>query len=595
MTSQNVNSRSVELSRRRLIQAAGLTSVGVAGAGALGACSADSGDNGGDGTFVGAYDFDVTASHYNAFADDNALLLDSVFGEFYIPRGALRVWSTGMWELQLIEDFDLSNDVLEIKIREGIEWTDGNELTSQDFEGTYNLAKLTTAPDDVGYPNIESIQSVDDYTVQIVFEDSFDGIEYSIMRERILPYARFGEWMDRARDLLADGVEFGDDEEQDLTGEISSEEFQDEGFITCGPFKIESSGVSDNVVTMTKHENGLFADQVNFNEIIVQKADNATAAQLLLDQEIDYCTHVLGTSDRDVISDVEGLRQLSMESSPDGVGLMLNWGRHEEFQDERVRQALMHAIDREEVGIIAQGEDGSYPTQYVSGLSDGAAERLFSDSELGDFNQYELDHDRATQLLEDAGWTLDGDQWLKPDGDAASYELVAVSGWDDFVQTGNQVAEQLNAFGFDIEVLNVPEDNPWGIWGTGDFDIAVRQWGNVFRPDDWGAAQMNWFEDNDRTSSSPGMDVPTDEVDDLYVVARDSFVEEEREDANKEIAQAFNEVLPRLPMWGFVRLTHGVEGVRVASLDYPEDWEENHPHEDNPVVMAVLAGHIGPA
>ncbi|QSB05092.1 ABC transporter substrate-binding protein [Natronoglycomyces albus] len=597
MTSQRKTSRSMEMSRRRLLQAAGMGTVGVAGASALGACAADSSSNGeGGGTFVGSYDFDVTASHFNAFADDNALLLDSVYSELFTPRGALRVWGTGEWELQLIESYELGDDhSLEIKIRPGVEWTDGTEVTSKDFEGTYYLAKLTSAPDDIGYPDVEEIHVADDYTLHVQFRNSFDGIEYNVMRERILPHSRFGEFMDRAKELVLDGVSFGDDEEQDLTGEISTLEFQDEGYLTCGPFKIEPSDISDNIVVMKKHDKGLFTDQVKFDEVRIQKADNATAAQLLLEREIDYATHVLNPSDRDVVAGVEGLKQLPMAASPDGVGVMLNWGRHEEFQDVRVRQALMHVINREEVGIIAQGEDGSYPTQYVTGLADGIAERLFTSEELEDFNHYEHDTDQATALLEDAGWTLDGDNWLKPNGDRASYELIGVSGWDDFVQSATQIGEQLNNFGFDIEVLNVPEDNPWGIWGTGDFDMAIRQWGNPFNPDYWGAWQMGWYVDNERTGTNPGMGVPTDDVDDQYEIARDSFDEEEREEANRELAREFNETLPRLPVWGFVRLTHGIEGVRVKSLDFPSEWAENHPHEDNPVMMGILSGDIEPA
>jgi peptide/nickel transport system substrate-binding protein len=380
-----------------------------------------------------------------------------------------------------------------------------------------------------------------------------------------------------------------------LAEKIAAEDFLDEDFISCGAYKFDQVG--ETVITMTVHKDGLFADQVKFATFEVQKGDNPAAVQFLLTREVDYSTQVLGATDRQTIAGVEGLKELSTPGY-DGIGLMLNQGRHAEFADAKVRKALMYILDSESIGEIAKGAGGYYMPATWTGLPDPHAEGLFDDVEL---ETYLTDHAKAESLLNEAGWAKESDGWHKPDGALAEYSIIAPEGWTDFTLSGEQAAAQLSEFGLAVTYENVPADNPWGIWGAGDYDIAVRQWANPFVPYVYGSWQMTWFTDNALVADQMGMGVPVDAVEtslgtvnlnDLYLKSQKG-TEEEQAEANKQLGIVFNETLPRLPLFLNQRVSYAIEGERVAAVD-PGSYEMNDIYFDNPIMVRILEGGIEP-
>lgn len=595
-----MTSQRFELSRRNLMQAVGLGAGAVATTSVLGACQATgSEDDGASGKFVYVYPFDVTTQHYNAAINNAALLTSAPNAELFIPRPAVLNWDTQEWIPQLAESVEIADKTLTIKLRSGIKWTDGNDVTAKDVVGTIYLQKLNAAQGTVGWDQLETATADDDLTVTVQYSAVFPGVEHGALKVQVLPYARYGEWMDESATLVAAGAIQGSPEQSALAEKIAAEDFKEAegGFISCGAYKFDEIG--ETVITMSVHEDGLFADQVKFATFEIQKGDNAASVQFLLASEVDYSTQVLGATDRQTIAGVDGLKELSTPGF-DGIGLMLNQGRFPEFADVNVRKAIQYVFDTESIGEIAKGEGGYYLPANFSGLADPHAEGLFDDVEL---EFYSVDHAKATSLFEGAGWKKESDGWHKPDGSLAEYTIIGVEGWTDFSLSGEQAAAQLTEFGLNVKYENVPDDNPWGIWGAGDFDIAVRQWANPFVPYVYGAWQMTWFTDNSLTADAPGMGVPVTEVvtatqgtvdvNALYLQSQQG-TEEEQIAAHKILGVVFNETLPRLPLFLNQRVSYAIEGARVAKVD-PGDYELNDIYFDNPIMVRILEGGIEPA
>ncbi|HEX2145575.1 MAG TPA: ABC transporter substrate-binding protein [Glycomyces sp.] len=594
-----MTSQQFELSRRRLMQAVGLGAGAVATTSVLGACQAKGSEgDGASGTFVYVYPFDTTTQHFNAALPNAALLVPAPNAELFIPRPAILNWDTQEWIPQLAESVSLDGTTLTIKLRPGIKWTDGNTVTAKDVAGTIYLQKLNAAQGTVGWDQLQTATADDDTTVTVQYSAAFPGVEHGALKVQVLPHARYGEWMDEAEALVAADAIQGSAEQSALAETIAAEDFLDtEEFISCGAYKFDQIG--ETVITMKVHEGGLFADQVKFATFEIQKGDNAASVQFLLQGEVDYSTQVLGATDRQTIEDVEGLKELSTPGY-DGIGLMLNEGRFPEFADADVRKAFQYVFDTESIGEIAKGAGGYYLPATYTGLPDPHAEGLFDDVEL---EHYATDHDKATGLLEGAGWTKESDGWHKPDGSLAEYTIIGVEGWTDFTLTGEQAAAQLTEFGLHVGYENVPEDNPWGIWGAGDFDIAVRQWANPFVPYVYGSWQMAWFTDNSLTSDAPGMGVPVDavttatqgtvNVEELYRKSQQG-TEAEQTEANKILGIVFNETLPRLPLFLNQRVSYAIEGERVKAVD-PGAYKLNDIYFDNPIMIRILEGGIEPA
>lgn len=593
-----MTSQRFELSRRNLMQAVGLGAGAVASASVLGACQAEGSDSDdASGKFVYVYPFDTTTQHHNAAINNAALLVPSPVAELFLPRPAILDWETLEWIPQLAESVSLDGTTLTIKLREGVKWTDGNAVTAKDVVGTVYLQKLNAAQGTVGWDQLVSATADDDTTVTVTYSAAFPGVEHGVLKAQILPHARYGEWMDEAETLVGAGAVQGSPEQSALSEKIAAADFNDEGPITSGAYRFDQVG--ETVITFKVHPDGLFADQVKFATLEVQKGDNAAAVQMLLSSEVDYCTQVLGATDRQTIAGVEGLKELSTPGF-DGIGLMLNQGRFPEFADVRVRKAFMYILDGESIGEIAKGNGGYYIPATYSGLPDPHAEGLFDGVELEYFTP---DHAKATALLEEAGWSKEDDGWHTPEGGLAEYTIIGVEGWTDFTLAGEQAATQLKEFGLQVSYANVPEDNPWGIWGSGDYDIAVRQWANPFVPYMYGSWQMAWFTDNSQTADAAGMGLPTAEVetatlgtvnvDELYMQAQQG-TEEEQAEANRTLGIVFNETLPRLPLFLNQRVSYAIEGERVKAIG-PGSYELNDVYFDNPIMVRLLEGGIEPA
>ncbi|GAA2144433.1 ABC transporter substrate-binding protein [Glycomyces algeriensis] len=593
-----MTSQRFELSRRNLMQAVGLGAGAVATAGVLGACQAEGSEGeGASGTFIYVYPFDITTQHHNAAINNAALLVPAPVAELFLPRPAILDWETLEWIPQLAESVELVDKTLTIKLRSGVKWTDGNAVTAKDVVGTIYLQKLNAAQGTVGWDQLLSATADDDTTVTVTYSAAFPGVEHGALKAQILPHARYGEWMDEAQGLVEAGAIQGSPEQSALAEKIAAVDFKDEDPITSGAYQFDQIG--ETVISFKVHPDGLFADKVKFAKVEVQAGDNAAAVQMLLSREIDYCTQVLGATDRQTIADVDGLKELSTPGF-DGIGLMLNQGRFPEFADARVRKAFMYILDGESIGEIAKGNGGYYIPATYSGLPDPHAEGLFDDVEL---EFYAPDHAKAETLLTEAGWKKESDGWHTPAGDKAKYAITGVEGWTDFVLSGEQAAAQLTEFGLEVSYKSVPEDNPWGIWGAGDYDIAVRQWANPFVPYAYGSWQMAWFTDNAGTADAAGMGIPTNEVDspsqgkvnvnDVYLKAQQG-TEEEQAAANKTLGIVFNETLPRLPLFLNQRVSYGVEGARVAAID-PGAYALNDVYFDNPIMVRLLEGGIEPA
>src|SRR5690606_2075768 len=99
--------------------------------------------------------------------------------------------------------------------------------------------------------------------------------------------------------------------------------------------------------------------------------------------------------DADEAVSLEGDTAITILQGPSQVANYLGFDLTDErFQDPRVRQAFMYAIDRE---AIVEQLYGGNATILACGLS--------NENYVGDgLNDYAYDPDRARELLDEAGW-----------------------------------------------------------------------------------------------------------------------------------------------------------------------------------------------
>lgn len=588
-----------DLSRRRLLRAVGFGSAGAAGAGLLSACAGGDAADGAPTRFNGVFDFDLDAQTRNVHTEDGALLLNSVYKDLFLCTGAMFNWATGEWEHLLLEGHEWDGDDLLVTLEPELRWSDGEGLDADDMLYSYAMRILEAPPWGSGFPQVQEIEKIDDLTVRLGFEDPFDNIERSILKHRIVSKITYADLGERALNLVREGIRQGDVEHTEWNAEYI--EFSPEEIVCSGPYKFDEARMSDARITLVRNEDGYQGTEVNFDEVVVHKGDNRQSALLVQQGEVDYSTLAPSAADQQAFQEVEGFTWIE-HAGYDGVGLMFNYAAKPELEDVRVRKALARVLDGDQISRVARGE-GYHRVEYYTGLVDRQAEEIMSAQELAGLETYEQDLQKAEELLEEAGWSKEGGSWLLPDGSAAEFEIIGVAGWNDFELTATQVEEAWNGFGISTTARNVPEDNPWGIWGAGDFEVAVRHWGNPERPDHWGAFQMNFLTENDPGGEAPGqsfelqVESPSQgevDLEELVEAAQRGRTEEERTEALRTMMTVFNELLPRIPLWGYTYLSPAVEGVRVESFDQDHPADRNEQYQDNHVMLQLIQGDLRP-
>ncbi|MDE3719841.1 ABC transporter substrate-binding protein [Nocardiopsis sp. N85] len=589
-----------DLSRRRLLKAVGFGAVGVAGANVLTACAGgDNAANATVGQFTGVYDFDLDAQTRNVAVEDGALLTNSVYVDLFLTSSAFYNWATHEWDYLLVESSTWEGDDLIVSLRPGLKWSDGTDLNADDLHQNYAIRALEAPSWSVGFPQITELEKLDDLSVRARFDAPFPGIELRILKHRIFSKSTYGDFGERAIEMFGGGVRQGDDEHNEFNAEFIA--FDPDEIICSGPYKFDPGQLADARITLVRNEEGYQGTEVGFDEIVVHKGDNRQASLLIQQGEVDYSTLATSAADQQAFQNVEGLRSVE-HPGYDGCGLMFNYKKKPELKDVRVRKALAHLLDSDQIGQVARG-DAYGRVDHYAGLVDLQAEQIFSADELAGFETYDLDHDKATELLEDAGWTKEDGVWLLPDGEEAAFEVIGVVGWGDFELTATQVEEAWNGFGIKTTASNVPSDNPWGIWAAGDFEVAVRHWGNPEIPGYWGAFQMNYLVENARTEENPGQDFdlkvdsPSQgevDLEKLVEVAKTAPSEEEQIEALKTMSIVFNELLPRIPIWTYKYLAPALEGVRVERFDDGHPAAQNQIYRDNHVILSLIQGDLKP-
>jgi peptide/nickel transport system substrate-binding protein len=264
-----------------------------------------------------------------------------------------------------------------------------------------------------------------------------------------------------------------------------------------------------------------------------------------------------------------------------GPGLLFNYGKLTEFQDAKARQALAHAINRGQNGTIALGDSG-VPCEFMAGFADSLVPTWLSEEEQGQLSAYEYDVELAASMLEELGWSKDGDVWMKPDGSEAAYELSFPAEFADWSAAGQDLAEQLTDFGFVIDPRAITfTQQPIDV-DQGNFDFAIRGWGNSTNPHPHFSYSTAFFTHNTLAinNGGTGTQFPLQgESERVGEVDLEAMVVESAEgmsiDAQKEkvaaMALVYNEVLPAIPLWERFGNNCALEGVRVVAWPADDD------------------------
>lgn len=390
------------------------------------------------------------------------------------------------------------------KLRPGVKFHDGSELTSADVKYTIDFYReeKNASPIQSSYEGIGSVDTPDDLTV--------------IVNMASVNAASLVNWATNPIVHAKHHAEVGD------AGYSASP-------IGTGPFKLKEWKASEYT------ELEAFADYFN-------GAPKVDAIRMEVVPEAAVRKAALDTGDADssawplLVEDSLALEKESnfkvFRTPGDSIKHFPINNERPYFADKRCRQALMHALDRQRI---------------IDDLWNGAAQVAHSNIPPGsqyyksDLKQYDFNVETANALLDDAGWAVGADGVREKDGEKFAFTCTVING-DQARKAIAELAQQLfKDINVEMTIAEAPVAEILEGMRTGKMEMAIFNWtynSSVLEPDA-----------TNTLGSSGGNNFPhfkNDEMDQLLSQGLKVVDPEERKPIYHRIQEIFVEEVPVL-------------------------------------------------
>jgi peptide/nickel transport system substrate-binding protein len=155
------------------------------------------------------------------------------------------------------------------------------------------------------------------------------------------------------------------------------------------------------------------------------------------------------------------------------------------WQDQRVREAVIHGIDRKALVDKVLAGHGQVVDSNVAPSS-----WAFNPNVL----KRPFDPTRAKALLEDAGWKSGSDGIRQKDGQKLSFSMMLINTEPTLGQVFVVVQQYLREIGMDMKIDSVEYNTFYERQGKSNFDALARLWNPVWDPQQHSTVVTgNWY------------------------------------------------------------------------------------------------------
>lgn len=344
---------------------------------------------------------------------------------------------------QLAESWEQVDDTTYIfKLREGVKFHNGREMTAEDVKYSFDRIKdPETASIGASYfTSVEDIEILGDYEIQFHLSDA---------------YAPFLSYIAHSSAAIVpqEVVEEHGDLNQEAVG--------------TGPFVFEEM-VPDTHVILSKNEDYYIEGQPKLDGLkYLTMIDESSRIAAVRTGQIH-----LTTVSPESVSLLEANEELEIINyyTLDYNYLGINAER-EPFNDERVRQAISLAVDRNELINTVMGGDAQLTGPVPPSLGNWSID-------VSQHEMYEHNIEKAKELLEEAGF-----------GDGFEAEIGVPGTYRDRVADGQMIQQMLAQIGIDVTIVQLEWGDYIDAWNEGRYDMLTGRNGAGTDPD----RSLNFF------------------------------------------------------------------------------------------------------
>ncbi|HEX5415080.1 MAG TPA: ABC transporter substrate-binding protein [Chloroflexota bacterium] len=558
--------------------------------------------SGGAKEFVGAYPYELPPSgHFNTFIPHGITV--GIYQDLFEMPLAKYYWATDKWMPLMATEWKFEPpDKFTVSLRKGAKWSDGKDFTSKDVLSTLWCQRLMR---NVLWNYIDDATAPDDYTVTVHMSTPSTVVQRYMLEMHQTSAANYGQFGDKAAALFKAGKAIDSDEGKALVADF--QKFRPNGIIAVGPYNIDQSSITNAQLTLTKVATAWNAAQVKFDKITLFNGETPTVTPLVLAKKVDYATHGFAPATLQALAQ-EGVR-LQQVPTYGGSAILLNYGDakvQKVLGDKRVRQALAMAVNGDDVGFTAGGVKGTGVKTWA-GFSEVLVPLWLTKDQIGKLNKYTYNPDKAVQILDGLGWKKGSDGvYTTPDGTRAEFDLLSVTEYEDTMAIAQGTAQAWSKIGVKTTVRSETfTQQPIDI-DKGNFQLAMGGFGSG-DPHPHFAFVADIFTHNTLAANNggKGMNFPltqkTDSVGeiDLKQAVDDSALGldvAKQKDLVFKIAQAYNELLPSIPIYERWANNPLLDGVHCTGwLPASDPIYTNSPYADSFTVLMILDGTLKPA
>jgi len=394
----------------------------------------------------------------------------------------------------LAESWELSKDNLTITfhLRKGVRWHDGTPFTAKDVMYTYKVIvdPKTPTPYSGDFKEVKDAQIIDDYTFRAMYKKTFAPGLIS-WGTSVLP-AHLLEGTDITKSPLGRKP------------------------VGTGPYKFKEWIAGDRVV-LTANDDYFEGKPFVGRQMIRVIPDTATIFLELKRNAIDITTltplqFTKQTEYPAFKREFNKFKYLSFTYVYLGYNL-----RHKYFKDKRVRQAISHAINKDELieGILlGQGVEATGPYKPDMWVYNGNVKK------------YDYSKEKAINLLAEAGFQRGADGVLRRDGAPFEFTILVNQGNPVRIQTAEIIQKRLSEIGIQAKIRIIE----WASFinefiDKKNFEAVILAWTipqsdpdlfDVWHSSKQGPKELNFISFENK------------EADELLVKARHTFDKEER-------------------------------------------------------------------
>jgi peptide/nickel transport system substrate-binding protein len=337
-------------------------------------------------------------------------------------------------------EYDKEANAYTFKLQENVKWHDGIDFTADDVVFTYTYTEEHPYQW-VDNSIVESIEALDTYTVKIYLSTT---------------YASFFQDVVGAQPILPKHIW----ENVDVPEEFQSEE----STIGTGPYKFGDYSKEHGTYLYVANDS-YYLGKPAVKELRFVKISSEMNPASLKDGSVDSAS-----VQAEVLEDIKASGFTVIDCPPSWNAKLTINHQKEPLTEKALRQAIAYAIDRESlVEIILRGEG----TAGSPGIMPPTSVWYNPNT-----SQYEHNTEKAKELIEGLGYSMDGDYYAK-DGQTLKLSLIAAA---DYKDLGQFITEQLEAVGIDIDFQTYEAktiDSKVGAW---EFELSIYGHGGLYDP-----------------------------------------------------------------------------------------------------------------